>query len=256
MKNVITGFHSIEEILKSKGASTLKNATLCYSSIGPRIKKILDIAKSLNVKIIHTKKEELDRHVSNLEPILQNHKGIVLLLEDEKGVLNIKNINAFIENIGNKKQASVILLDGISDCHNMGAIIRSAEQFGFDAVIVPKRNSAKGDEVILKMSAGAATWMNIIEVSNLNQTISFLKDNNFWIFASDMEGESLCKVKFPDRIAIVMGSEGQGISRLVKKNCDTIISIPTFGKIDSLNVSVAAGIFMYELKRQSITNNA
>ncbi|MGP1439034.1 MAG: 23S rRNA (guanosine(2251)-2'-O)-methyltransferase RlmB, partial [Treponema sp.] len=130
------------------------------------------------------------------------------------------------------------------------SIIRSAEQFAIDAVLVPKHDSAGGDEAILKTSAGAASWMKIVEVANINHAISLLKDAGFWVFASDMEGESLYNLKFSDKVAIVMGSEGSGISRLVKQNCDVTVSIPTFGKIDSLNVSVAAGIFLYEIKKQ------
>lgn len=249
MKYTITGFHSIEEMLRSK--EKMDEAVLFYCKPGPRVKKIIALAENMGVKVIYEDEKYLDKKVSSLSPSLQNHKGAVLVIERSKSLLNKINIETFITTIKEKQKSCVLILDGISDCHNMGSIIRSAEQFAIDAVIVPKHDSAGGDETtILKTSAGAASWMKIVEVSNLNSAIYLLKDEGFWIFASDMAGESLYDVEFPNKVAIVMGSEGSGISRLTKKNCDVVVSIPTFGKIDSLNVSVAAGIFLYEVRKQ------
>jgi RNA methyltransferase, trmH family, group 3 len=254
MKHTITGFHSIEEMLRSK--EKLEGAVLFYSKVGPRVKKIIALAQNLGVEIVFEDDKALDKKVSSLPLLLQNHKGAVLVIEHSKSLLNKTSLEALIASISEKQKSCVLILDSISDCHNMGSIIRSAEQFAIDAVIVPKHASAGGDEqVILKTSAGAASWMKIVEVSNLSSTISLLKDAGFWVFASDMAGQSLYDVKFPDKVAIVMGSEGSGISRLAKKNCDVIVSIPTFGKIDSLNVSVAAGIFLYEVKKQFSLNS-
>ena len=254
MEHIITGFHSIEEMLRSKGK--MAGATLFYSKAGPRVKKIIALAETMKVKVIHDEEKNLDKKVFSLPPLLQNHKGAVLVIEQSKSLLNKISIEALIASVKDKKNSLVLILDGISDCHNMGSIIRSAEQFAIDAVIVPKHDSAGGDEsTILKTSAGAASWMKIIEVSNISSTISLLKDEGFWIFASDMAGQSLYNLKFPEKVAIVMGSEGSGISRLAKKNCDVVISIPTFGRIDSLNVSVAAGIFIYEVKKQFSLNS-
>lgn len=253
MKHTITGFHSIEEMLRSKGNK--EEATLFYSKIGPRVKKIISLAQNIGVNVIHEDDKALDKKVSSLPPLLHNHKGVVLVIEHSKSLLNKTSIEDLIINVKEKQKSCVLILDGISDCHNMGSIIRSAEQFAIDAIIVPKHDSAGGDETtILKTSAGAASWMRIVEVPNLNSAISLLKDVGFWIFASDMAGESLYNIEFSDKVAIVMGSEGSGISHLVKKNCDVILSIPTFGKIDSLNVSVAAGIFLYEVKKQFSIN--
>jgi len=249
MKYIITGFHSIEEILRSK--ENLEGAILFYSKVGPRVKKIIALAENMGLRAICEDDKSLNKRVSSLPPLLQNHKGAVLVIEHSKSLLNKANVESLIASLKEKQKSCLLILDGISDCHNMGAIIRSADQFAVDAVIVPKHDSAKGDEsTILKTSAGAASWMKIVEVSNLSSCISLLKEIGFWVFASDMAGESLYNIKFPDKVAIVMGSEGGGISRLVKKNCDIIASIPTFGKIDSLNVSVATGIFLYEVKKQ------
>ena len=254
MEHIITGFHSIEEMLRSK--RKIAGATLFYSKAGPRVKKIIALAETMKVKVIHDEEKNLDKKVFSLPPLLQNHKGAVLVIEQSKSLLNKISIEALIASVKDKKNSLVLILDGISDCHNMGSIIRSAEQFAIDAVIVPKHDSAGGDEsTILKTSAGAASWMKIIEVSNISSTISLLKNEGFWIFASDMAGQSLYNLKFPEKVAIVMGSEGSGISRLAKKNCDVVVSIPTFGRIDSLNVSVAAGIFIYEVKKQFSLNS-
>ena len=255
MQRVITGFHSIEEILRSRTKNELKGAMLLYSSCGPRAKKIIEMAMSLGVPIQMVDKKDIEKRVAHLPQFLQDCKGIILIIEENSafgksaGILKGETLNAFLAREKDAERLVVFLLDGISDCHNMGSIIRSAEQFGIDAVIVPRQMSAGGEEGILKSSAGAAAWMNVIEVPNLNHAITMLKDSGFWVYVADMGGEPLGNVSFAERVAIVMGSEGSGVSRLVKKNADAIISIEMSGKIDSLNVSVAAGIIMYEIVR-------
>ncbi len=254
MQRIITGFHSIEELLRSKKIEELKTAHLLYSdSKSPRVKKLLSLAASLGVGTSLVQKKELDQKTSSLDSRLKNHRGVLLLFEQkEDSLLRKKSLDFVLQGIREKESGVLFILDGISDCLNMGSIIRSAEQFGLDAVVVPKNGSAGGEEGILKTSAGAASWMNIVEVANLNSLIERLKEEGFWIYAADMEGQALHSVKFPNRVAVVMGSEGCGVSRLVKKNSDAIISIPTSGRIDSLNVSVASGVIMYEIKRQFI----
>lgn len=250
MQRVITGFHSIEEILRSRTKEELKGASVLYSSYGPRVKKIIELAKSIGVPVQQVEKKEIEKRVALLNLLLQDHRGIVLIMEESEGsIFKKQTLDEFAAYAKNREKLKVLLLDGISDCHNMGSIIRSAEQFGIDAVIVPRQKSATGEEGILKTSAGAASWMNIIEVPNLNYAINVLKELGFWVYVADMGGSKLCTVDFANRVAIVMGSEGFGVSRLIKKNADMVVSIPTYGKIDSLNVSVAAGIIMYELCR-------
>jgi len=248
MQRVITGFHSIEEILRSRSKDDLKGALLLYSSCGPRAKKIIEMAKVNGIPFRNVEKKEIEKMVSSSSNLLQDHKGIILLIEENGSVILKKQaLEDFIAYAKDKEKLRVLLLDGITDCHNMGSIIRSAEQFGLDAVIVPRHNMAGGEEGILKSSAGAAAWMNMIEVPNLNYAVTVLKDAGFWVYVADMGGTPLRGVDFASRVAIVMGSEGSGVSRLLKKNADMIVSIPTSGRIDSLNVSVAAGIIIYEL---------
>ena len=151
----------------------------------------------------------------------------------------------------NKRLPLLILLDGIEDPHNLGAIMRSAECAGASGVIIPKRHSASVNETVAKTSAGAIEYMPCVQVPNIASTIDKLKDNGFWIYACDMDGTDLYDAKLEGKVAIVIGNEGSGISRLVKEKCDFTISIPMNGRTESLNASNAAAIVMYDYLRQS-----
>ena len=145
------------------------------------------------------------------------------------------------------------MLDGVTDPHNIGAILRSCDQFGIDVLVVPERRSAsplQDSQTIARTSAGASAWVPTATVTNLVRTVEQLKEAGFWIFGADANGTPAPETQFPGRTCLIMGSEGSGISRLLARSCDTIVSIPTCGKIDSLNVSVAAGVLLYERYRQ------
>ena len=145
-----------------------------------------------------------------------------------------------------------MILDSITDPHNVGAIIRSCDQFGADLVVLPSRRGASTDsEIIGRSSAGASSWVPYMVVPNLIRVIELLKEEGYWIYGADAGGEKLndLVVQKNDKVAIVMGSEGSGMSRIVRENCDKILSIPTCGKLDSLNVSVAAGILLYRISQ-------
>ena len=144
----------------------------------------------------------------------------------------------------------IIICDEIEDPHNLGAIIRTAEAAGADGIIVPKRRSASLNATVYKTSAGAASWLPVARVANIPQTIDILKQNGIWIFGTDASGESYTKADLTCPAALVIGSEGFGMGRLVREKCDYLVSLPMLGKITSLNASVAAGIFMYEAVRQ------
>lgn len=143
-----------------------------------------------------------------------------------------------------------ILCDGIEDPHNLGAIIRTAETAGADGIILPKRRSAALTAVVHKSSAGAASWLPVARVANLAAAVDRLKQENIWIYGTDMLGECYTDVSFDGAVALVIGSEGSGMSRIIREKCDFLVSLPMKGKITSLNASVAAGIFMYEVLRQ------
>lgn len=144
----------------------------------------------------------------------------------------------------------IIIADEIADPHNLGAIIRTAEAAGADGVIIPKRRSASLNATVFKTSAGAAAWLKVARVSNLTETIKMLKKNNVWVYGMEADGTPYEKADFTAGTAIVVGSEGFGLGRLVRENCDEVLSLPMNGKVNSLNASVSAGILMYEVVRQ------
>lgn len=146
----------------------------------------------------------------------------------------------------------IIICDEIEDPHNLGAIIRTAEACGVHGVIIPQRRSASLNATVAKSSSGALAYMNVARVTNLANTIEDLKKEGLWIFAADMDGEHWCQSDFDIPLALVIGSEGNGVGTLVKKKCDKIVSMPMCGEINSLNASVAAGILMYEVARQRL----
>lgn len=144
----------------------------------------------------------------------------------------------------------IIIADEIADPHNLGAIIRSAEAAGADGVIIPKRRSASLNSTVFKTSAGAAAWIKVARVSNLVDTIKALKKRNIWVYGMEADGEPYDKTDFTGGTAIVVGSEGFGLGRLVRESCDAVVSLPMNGRVNSLNASVSAGILMYEVVRQ------
>ena len=260
---VVTGFHSIEE--KVLALSDTKGVKLLYSKPGPRVKKILEKAGQAGILCEQTDDQKLNEAVRSLPEALRDHRGIVMLLPDEKKEgANLVNLDEWIKvNASDKasyadkgsdsKTATVVILDRVTDPHNVGAIIRSCDQFGADLVILPEHNSASSiaeNEIIGRTSAGASSWVPVAIVNNLVRAVEQLKNAGFWIYGADAGGETCGKIDFAEKSVIIMGSEGTGIARLLKKQCDTIVSIPTCGKIDSLNVSVAAGVLLYELFRR------
>jgi 23S rRNA (guanosine2251-2'-O)-methyltransferase len=182
-----------------------------------------------------------------------NHRGIALAV-DEGGFSAEISLEEFLESLENdsdiKSDILVVILDEITDPHNYGAILRSCDQFGVDLVITRHRRIAKHAETIAKTSAGASAWVPQAETANLPRAVEELKKAGFWIYGADMEGDDLYDRGFRGKTAIVLGGEGTGISRLLRENCDALISIPSLGRIDSLNVSVAAGVIFYEVMRQ------
>lgn len=259
-EKIIIGFHAVEErVLKTKTSGKTNGMKIFYSKPGPRVKKILEKAKETGIQIVQTDDKKLDEMVKNLPETSRDHRGIVLCIEGE----TIKNQNfvdfdAWLSSSNAKpenERQTVIILDSVTDPHNVGAIIRSCDQFGANLVILPDHRGTKdieSNEVIARSSAGSSAWVSISQVTNLVRTAQKLKENGFWIYGADAGGESLAKLKFASKTAIIMGSEGSGMAKLLKEQCDAIISIPTCGKIDSLNVSVAAGVLLYENYRQNL----
>ena len=161
---------------------------------------------------------------------------------------SLEDILAVSQNKGTKP--FIIICDEIEDPHNLGAIIRTAETVGADGVIIPKRRSASLNATVFKTSAGAASYVPVARVSNLAAAIDTLKENGVWIYGTDASGSEYTKTDLTGGCGLVIGSEGFGISRLIREKCDFMLKLPMLGRINSLNASVAAGIFMYEVLRQ------
>jgi 23S rRNA (guanosine2251-2'-O)-methyltransferase len=170
------------------------------------------------------------------------------MLEKEKQK-KPEDVTLFLKNTEAEKSL-VVLLDKITDPQNFGAILRSCDQFSVDCVIIPSRKSVTKNRTVLSASAGASTHVQVFTVSNLCSAMEMLKQKGFWIYGAHIEGKAIDTIGFNKKVAIVLGSEGEGLSTLVKKRCDELFRIPTKGHIDSLNVSVAAGIILYEIRRQ------
>lgn len=255
---IITGFHAVEEVMRS-AMCTADGAKphIEYAKPGPRIKKILENAKKRNIPAKETTIAELDRLTANLSKTAQDHRGIVLIIEGaQKTAQNFVQFEQTLAEISKKDSSIVIMLDSVTDPHNVGAIIRSCDQFGADLVVMPERRGASESNVIMRASAGAAAWVPQAVVVNLNRAVEQLKDAGFWIYGADAGGTPLKEIEFSNKAVIIMGSEGTGMSRLLREKCDVILSISTCGKLDSLNVSVAAGVLLYEATRSiSVTEH-
>lgn len=267
---IISGFHAIEEKVRSfsKNADSLKNLKPCiyFSKPGPRVKKIIDAAKKIGVPCKETDMATMDKMVANLNETARDHRGILLETVGEKNNgKNIVDLDEFLAKISDGKKDSngngngsgsekslVVILDSVTDPHNVGAIIRSCDQFGVDLLILPERNSAKDGEVVSRASSGADSWVPTAIVANLVRAVEKLKSSGYWVYGADAGGKDCSKTDLKGKVCIIMGNEGRGIGRLLEENCDGILSIPTCGKVDSLNVSVATGILLYEVNRQQI----
>ena len=159
-------------------------------------------------------------------------------------------LRAALAGLARRPAALVVVADGVADPANLGSMTRSAEQFGADLLVVPRRRAARFDDTVMRMSAGAAAHVATAAVPNVAAALEQLKGIGFWIYGADLGGEPLHEVRFAERTALVLGSEGGGLHELVRRRCDHLVRIPTTGKLDSLNVAVAAAILMYEAARQ------
>ncbi len=247
---IITGFHAIEEELRSLAKTkALEGVSILHSKPGPRVKKMIEEAKLLGIPATAVSDGELDKRVASLPQTARDHRGILLVKEGESQPAKA-SLDESIADLARKERALVLVLDSITDPHNVGAIIRSADQFSADLVIIPENRGATDFEVISRTSAGASSWVNVALTNNLVRAVERLKDAGFWVYGADAGGESAPGAELSDKAVLVMGSEGSGIARLLREKCDRILSIPTTGRLDSLNVSVAAGILLYEYRRQ------
>lgn len=204
--------------------------------------KLRALARDAGVVVKSASRVKLD----GMAPGIQ-HQGVVAVA-CAASYAEVSDILAAAEAKG--RPPFLVIADEIEDPHNLGAIIRTAEACGADGLILPKRRSASLNATVYKTSAGAASVLPVARVANLASCIRELKEKNIWIYGADMDGKNWCELDYRGGIAIVIGSEGRGISRVVREECDFIASLPMAGQINSLNASVAAGIILYEAARQ------
>lgn len=204
---------------------------------------IIKLAKSKKIIVVESDKAKLDKMCEG-----KNSQGIVASVTDYEYF----TIDDILDEAKKRGEAPfVVILDKIEDPHNLGAIIRTCECMGVHGIIIQKRNACQVTDTVEKVSAGACSFVKIARVTNITESIKYLKENGLWIYGLDMEGsEAIYNTKFDSAIGIVVGNEGSGISRLVKENCDFMINIPMTGNINSLNASVSAAISIYEVGRQ------
>lgn len=207
-----------------------KKINAAYLSENFNDNEIINLLKKYNIKISYLKKYQMNQKFPKV------NQGIVLDIEDFKYQdLSILNDASFI-----------VMLDHIEDPHNFGAIIRTCEAASVDGIIIPNKRSVSVNDTVVKTSVGTVEKVNIVQVSNLVNTIKTLKKEGFWIVGTDMNGTDYTKIDYSGKICIICGNEGSGLSDLVKKNCDFIASIPMTGTVNSLNASVATGIILFE----------
>lgn len=239
----VEGRNSVLELLESE-----KDINKIYLTRGDKqgsINKIIGRAKGKGIVLVEVDKSKLDEMSQT-----GNHQGVIAIVPP----FEYCEVEDILDEAKSKnEQPFILILDGIEDPHNLGAIIRTAETAGVHGVIIPKRRAASVNSTVNKVSAGAVEHMKVARVNNINDKIQYLKDNGLWIIGTDGKAENYYyEQDLTGPIALVIGSEGYGMNRLVSENCDILVKIPMMGKITSLNASVSAGIVTYEIVKQRI----
>lgn len=238
---IIEGRNPVIEALRSDAEidTILINKDAAQGSLN----KIFELAKKKNILIKNVDRALLDRLSEN-----KKHQGVIAEAMEYK----YKDIDDIFNYAKEKKEKPfIVILDEITDVHNLGSIIRSAECLGAHGVIIPKRRAAQINSVVAKSSAGAIEYLPVCRVTNISDTLETLKEKGLWIYGADMEGEKyIYEENFDVPVGLVIGSEGSGLGRLVKEKCDVLIKIPMKGNINSLNASNAASIIIYEIMKQ------
>lgn len=239
------GIHTVHTLLKTSPDRVLR--LLMQKQRNPRLQKVLDLAIKLNVRVETVSSEELDKQVTG------NHQGVCVLCragETKDETWLYAQVEVLMQSDADHKPL-LLILDGITDPHNLGACLRTADATGVDAVIIPKDNSVGLTPVVQKVASGAADSVPLIAVTNLARCMEKLQQLGVWITgASDQEQQTLFSCKLDGAVAFALGAEGSGLRRLTREHCDQLVSIPMLGVVSSLNVSVATGVCLYEVLRQ------
>lgn len=239
-EGAVIGRNAVRELLASG-----RDIDKIYVQKGEREGSILQLigeAAARKIPLVEVDKARLQELSAT-----QAHQGIVAMAA-EHAYSTVEDILAYAAERGEKPV--IVLLDGVEDPHNLGAILRSAECTGAHGVILPKRRSVGLTPVVAKTSAGAIEHMRVARVANLTQTMKELKERGMWFYAADMDGESYATTDFSSPVGLVLGGEGSGVSHLVKQTCDFTVRIPQYGQVNSMNVSCAAAVLLCEIARQ------
>lgn len=232
---ILIGIHPVKEALVA--GRPLDRVLVAKGAGGPKIQEIVDLCRQRKIAVRFEPREALDRNAGGNS----NHQGVVAIGAE-------KEYEEFDNVVGSEL---VIMLDGVEDPHNLGAILRSASAVGAGAVVIPERRAVGVTETVAKAAAGALEHIKIVRVTNIAQAIEKFKKSGYWIYGIDERGDrTYDKAGFDEKTVIVLGAEGSGLHDNVRKSCDFLLRIPMSGPIPSLNVSVAAGIVMFDWKRQ------
>lgn len=246
MENIIEGRNAVIEALKNE--KTIEYIMINKGSEGGSLSKILAISKDKKVVI-----KEVDRKKLDSISETGTHQGVIAVTTPYKycepeEILQEAKLRG--------EDPFIIILDEIEDPHNFGSIIRTAEIAGAHGIVIPKRRNVGVTPTVYRSSVGAVEYLKIAKVTNINAYIDEIKEHGVWVYGADMKGESYCyDVNFSGGIALVIGSEGKGMSKLTMSKCDVLVKIPMVGKINSLNASVAGGIMMYEVLKQKLSSD-
>lgn len=239
-ENQLEGRNAVLEVLKS--GRDIEKIIVVKGNVEGTVRRIVGMAKERGIVVQEVVRQKLDEMSQT-----KNHQGVIAVVSEHE-YADIQDILAAAADKGEKP--FIIILDNITDPHNLGAVIRTAECAGAHGVIIPKRRSVGLTATVGKTSAGAVEYMPVARVTNIARTVEELKKEGIWVACADMGGEDYFESALDGAIALVIGSEGEGVSRLVKEKCDFTVSIPMYGSISSLNASVASALLMYEVVRQ------
>lgn len=243
MPSHLIGIHAVTEALRSGRA--IRRVVITRGKKNPAMDSIVDTCRRQKVTVRFESRDEIDRLAGSTK-----HQGIVAIVTNARA----RSLDEVLEAL--EPPGLIVLLDGVQDPHNLGAIVRTAHAAGADAVVIPERRSAGLTESASKAAAGAAEYLPVISVKNLNRSIEQLKASNFWLYGLDERAtQTYLEADFDGNVALVLGGEGKGLHRLVAETCDFLIQIPVAGQIASLNVSVAAGVTLFEVLRRRVATN-
>lgn len=241
-KSLVFGLHAVQSLLQSQPQRVVRLVILKQRQ-DQKIQTLIDLAEEHQIKVEFVPRNELDRIAKQ-----ENHQGIIAFCQVAKGYSE-DDLAALLKNISGP--ILLLVLDGVQDPHNLGACLRTADAAGVHAVIAPKDKSVGLTPTACKVASGAAETVPFIQVTNLARTLTFLQEQNIWIYGAAAEAEqNLYQANLSGSIAIVLGAEGTGLRRLTREHCDVLLNIPMRGAVSSLNVSVATGIFLFEAVRQ------